>query len=127
MLVSCHLEFLSCVGTDPDRLWNREILRCFCLNISKVLRDSLDVNVSWPLSKSAAKLTHATSEADKPGLGDRDLAVLVRTGTAAGLGVHIPHQGLYLLNVEALGYRKAGQVQALAEAKEKHYQEVSHV
>ena len=127
MLVSCHLEFLSCVRTDPDRLWNGEIIRCFCLNISKVLRDSFDVNVAWPLSKSAAELTHATSEADKPGLGDRDLAVLVRPGAAAGLGVHIPHEGLDLLNVEALGYREAGQVQALAEAKEKHYQEVSHV
>lgn len=91
------------------------------------MRDSLDVNVAWPLPQSAAELAHATSEADKPGLGDRDLAVLVRPGAAAGLGVHIPHQALDLLNVEALGNREAGQVQALPEAKEKQYQEVSHV
>ena len=38
-----------------------------------------------------------------PGLRDWNLAVLVRPGAAAGLGVHTPHQVLDLLDVEAPG------------------------
>ena len=78
------------------------------------MRNSLDVNVPWPLLEPAAKLTHATRKADKPGLGYRNLAVLFRPGTSAGLGVHAPHQVLDLLDVEALGDGDTGQVKALA-------------
>ena len=125
-LTSCHLELLS-VRTDSYRLWNGEVLRSLCNDINKILRNCFDVNRARPFLESAAELTHATREANKPGLWHGDLAVLVRTGTAAGLGVHTPHQGLDLLDVEALGDREACEVQAMTEAEETKKPEVSHV
>ena len=67
---------------------------------------------------STTEYSNLAGEPDIFRLGNGNLAVLVRPGTAAGLGVHSLHQVLYLVNIDSRREAKRRQVQSQGRGEE---------